>query len=198
MDIQAFYTGRMFDAYRFFGAHPYEGGVFFATWAPGARSIEVIGEWNNWKGEPMRRNWESLGPAIWGCVCPAAKEGQMYKYRITSVEGNVVEHCDPYGFGMELRPGSASIVRRLPEKEYAFTDEAWMTARTKNFEAPLNIYEVQAGSWRTGEDGAPYTYAELAGLLPAYARENGYSHIELMPLNEYPFDGSWGYQSTGF
>ena len=104
-------------------------------------------------------------------------------------------HCDPYGFAMTLRPEGHSILAEMPG---GFTDDDWMAARTKGFDRPMNIYEVHAGSWKRKPDGSWYSYAELAELLPAYCRENGYTHLELMPLAEHPFDGSWGYQVTGF
>ena len=109
--------------------------------------------------------------------------------------GQSVAHCDPYGTAMTLRPDGRSIVSDAPK---SFSDDKWMQERTKCFDKPLNIYEVHAGSWRQKEDGSWYTYAELADLLPAYCKKNGFTHIELMPLAEHPFDGSWGYQTTGF
>ena len=190
MDIQAFYTGHAFDAEQFFGAHPYPGGVHFATWAPAAREIAVAAD----DGAlcPLHRTHSGVWEGDW----LGAETGLHYHYRITGSDGSVVEHCDPYGFGMALRPGSASIVCK--GEPYPFTDEKWMAERTKNFDKPLNIYEVHAGSWRCKPDGTLYTYAELAGLLPAYVKAQGYTHIEFMPLAEYPFDGSWGDQTTGF
>lgn len=195
MEIQAFYTGHSFDAHTFFGAHPYLGGTHFAVWAPAAREIRVVlttpeGEYS--KEIPLHCSYS----AVWEGDAPGVQAGDCYQYRIVGADGRTVDHCDPYGFAMTLRPDGRSIVAGLPQ--YPFADDDWMASRSKNFDAPLNIYEVQAGSWQHKEDGTPYTYDELAARLPAYAKANGYTHIEFMPLAEYPFDGSWGYQTTGF
>ena len=195
MNIQGFYTGREFDADTFFGAHPYEGGTHFAVWAPSARDVKVItsglsdGSWAEWQ---MHRSYSGC----WEADAAGVTRGTCYQYRVCGADGSVVDHCDPYGTAMTLRPDGRSIVWGAPTCQW--TDSAWMAKRSKNFDAPLNIYEAQAGSWRCKEDGTPYTYSELAKQLPAYLKENGYTHLELMPLSEYPFDGSWGYQTTGF
>ena len=195
MNIQGFYTGREFDADTFFGAHPYEGGTHFAVWAPSARDVKVItsglsdGSWAEWQ---MHRSYSGC----WEADAAGVTRGTCYQYRVCGADGSVVDHCDPYGTAMTLRPDGRSIVWGAPTCQW--TDSAWMAKRSKNFDAPLNIYEAQAGSWRCKEDGTPYTYSELAKQLPAYLKENGYTHLELMPLSEYPFDGSWGYQTTGY
>ena len=195
MDFQGFYTGKVFDAYTFFGAHPDTDGTHFAVWAPSAREVKIItsglsdGNWAEW---PMHKT--AFG--CWEGDAPGCGRGTCYQYRITGADGSVVDHCDPYGAAMTLRPDGRSIVWGMPSHHW--NDEGWMSSRTKNFDAPLNIYEAQAGSWRCHEDGTPYTYTELAGVLPGYLKDNGYTHLELMPLSEYPFDGSWGYQTTGF
>ena len=193
MKIQDFYTGHAFDVYEVLGAHPGPEGTHFAVWAPSARAVSVAGDWP--EGEtPLQRSREISG--VWEGVVPGAGRGMAYTYRVTGADGSTVDHCDPYGFAMTLRPNGRSIVAGLPE--YPFSDGDWMARRTKNFDAPLSIYEVHAGSWQRREDGSWLSYDELADRLPAYARENGYTHIELMPLAEHPFDGSWGYQITGF
>ena len=195
MNIQGFYTGREFDADTFFGAHPYEDGTHFAVWAPSARDVKVItsglsdGSWAEWQ---MHRSYSGC----WEADAAGVTRGTCYQYRVCGADGSVVDHCDPYGTAMTLRPDGRSIVWGAPTCQW--TDSAWMAKRSKNFDAPLNIYEAQAGSWRCKEDGTPYTYSELAKQLPAYLKENGYTHLELMPLSEYPFDGSWGYQTTGY
>ena len=127
-----------------------------------------------------------------------ARAGQFYKYRIYGPDGSVTEHCDPYGFAMELRPACCSIITDL--EEYRFTDEAWMADRTASPDAPLSIYEMHLGSWMRNPDDANgwYTYDEIARRLIPYLQENGYTHVEFLPLSEHPFDGSWGYQNTGF
>ena len=191
MNLQKFYMGESFDAYEYFGAHLEDGGVVFRTYAPNAWGINVVGEFNGWKEEPMQQLHQS---GVWVGFSKFAEPGQMYKYVVYGQNGRV-EHCDPYGFGMELRPGACSIIRDLTE--YKFTDEQWMKKRTRCFDKPLNIYELHLGSWKL-KDGKWHTYNEIAGDLIAYLKEYGYNYVEFMPLSEHPFDGSWGYQNTGF
>ena len=188
MDMQAFYTGHAFDAYEFFGAHTYFGGTHFAVWAPGAQYVQVVGEFGEYG---MHRTYAG----VWEADVNGADAGMAYQYRVTGANGRSVDHCDPYGFAMKLRPDGRSIIAERPT---GFADEAWLATRSKNYDKPLNIYEVHMGSWQQKEDGSWYTYAELAELLPAYCQKYGYTHLELMPLAEHPFDGSWGYQTTGF
>ena len=188
MDMQAFYTGHAFDAYEFFGAHSYFGGTHFAVWAPAAQYVQVVGEFGEYG---MHRTYAG----VWEADVNGADAGMAYQYRVTGANGRCVDHCDPYGFAMKLRPDGRSIIAERPT---GFADEAWLAARSKNYDKPLNIYEVHMGSWQQKEDGSWYTYAELAELLPAYCKKYGYTHLELMPLAEYPFDGSRGYQTTGF
>ena len=188
MDMQAFYTGHAFDAYEFFGAHSYFGGTHFAVWAPAAQYVQVVGEFGEYG---MHRTYAG----VWEADVNGADAGMAYQYRVTGANGRCVDHCDPYGFAMKLRPDGRSIIAERPT---GFADEAWLAACSKNYDKPFNIYEVHMGSWQQKEDGSWYTYAELAELLPAYCKKYGYTHLELMPLAEYPFDGSWGYQTTGF
>ena len=188
MDMQAFYTGHAFDAYEFFGAHSYFGGTHFAVWAPAAQYVQVVGEFGEYG---MHRTYAG----VWEADVNGADAGMAYQYRVTGANGRCVDHCDPYGFAMKLRPDGRSVIAERPT---GFADEAWLAARSKNYDKPFNIYEVHMGSWQQKEDGSWYTYAELAELLPAYCKKYGYTHLELMPLAEYPFDGSWGYQTTGF
>ena len=188
MDMQAFYTGHAFDAYEFFGAHTYFGGTHFAVWAPGAQYVQVVGEFGEYG---MHRTYAG----VWEADVNGADAGMAYQYRVTGANGRSVDHCDPYGFAMKLRPDGRSIIAERPA---GFADEAWLATRSKNYDKPLNIYEVHMGSWQQKEDGSWYTYAELAELLPSYCQKYGYTHLELMPLAEHPFDGSWGYQTTGF
>lgn len=191
MLLQDFYEGKAFDAYTYFGAHLQGQGCLFRTYAPQASRVCVIGEFNNWQEAELSQ--EDHG-GIWSFYSENAMEGQMYKYVIYGKNGRV-EHCDPYGFGMELRPGSASIIRNVA---YSFHDQEWMEKRTRNFDKALNIYEVHFGSWRLKADGSWFTYDELAPALIDYCKKYHYTHVEFMPLNEYPFDGSWGYQPTGY
>lgn len=195
MDLYGFYTGKIFDAYQYLGAHLQDRGVCFRTFAPAASRITVIGEFNNWQEWEMNKISDGN---FWELFVPDAAEGMMYKYCIYDRTGNCVEHCDPYGFGMELRPNSASVIRDM--KSYSFSDEEWMNSRSDCRQKPLNIYEVHLGSFKKPEDkpDAWYTYKEMADILIPYLKKNGYNYLEIMPLNEYPCDESWGYQATGF
>jgi 1,4-alpha-glucan branching enzyme len=193
MDINLFFRGQMFDAYNFFGAHPTPNGVIFRTYAPNAAKVEIIGDFSDWKPWNMYAD-----NGIWSVELPAAAVGDRYKYVIHAKNGGTTEHCDPYGFGMQLRPEWGSVVRNLDE--YKFTDKKWLENRDKNYNKPLNIYEMHLGSWKTNEDDENgwYTYDKIADLLIPYLKEHNFTHVEFMPLSEHPADCSWGYQNTGF
>ena len=195
MDFFGFYTGKIFDAYRYLGAHVEEQGVTFRTFAPGASRITLIGEFNGWQEWEMNRVHDGN---FWECYVQNAHPGMMYKYRIYRQDQSYVDHCDPYGYGMELRQNSASYIRDL--SSYAFQDDAWMRNRTDCKERPLNIYEIHFGSFKKPSDKADdwYTYTEMADILIPYLKEYGYNYVEIMPLSEHPCDESWGYQNTGF
>ena len=195
MDKQAFFDGKIFDAYRWFGAHVSDQSVIFRTFAPNSTKITVTGAFNDWQEDAMIPDGRS---GFWELKSAEAKPGQLYKYRVYAGDGTVQDHCDPYGFAMELRPGCCSIVTDL--SEYTFTDDAWMAARTASHDGPVNIYEMHPGSWKRNpkDENGWYTYDELADLLIPYLREHGFTHVEFLPLSEHPFDGSWGYQNTGF
>ena len=195
MDRYGFYTGQIFDAYEELGCHLTGTGAVFRTFAPGASRIAVIGDFNGWTEYWMQRVHDGN---FWECWIDGVKEGQMYKFRIYDRNQNAVEHCDPYGFGMELRPNSASIVRDM--YAYQFHDEEWMRKRNDHRTAPLNIYEAHLGSWKTNDkdEHGWFTYKELAGPLAEYLKKAGYNYLEIMPLAEHPCDESWGYQITGF
>lgn len=205
MDFQKFYMGDVYNAYDYLGAHIEEGGVVFRTFAPAANRVALIGEFNDWQETAMLQTEHEQ---FWQVFVTGAHAGQMYKFVIYH-GGSRVEHCDPYGFGMELRPNFASIIRDLDA--YAFRDTQWMERRSRNFDRPLNIYELHLGSWRRKDvdtqdlpigqrevEKGWYHYNEIADELIAYLKENHYTHVEFMPLAEHPFDGSWGYQITGF
>lgn len=164
-------------------------------YAPHAQGIQVIGSFDDWscKGHQMRRKDDK---GIWSLFVAEAKEGDMYKYRVTQATGRIVDKMDPYAFYSELRPNTASIVTNLDYKKWS--DEKWLAQRTKNFDKPVNIYEMHLGSWKKDEDQEWVNYKDIAKELIAYVKENNFTHIELMPLNEYPFDGSWGYQCSGY
>lgn len=194
MNLQDFYVGKAFDAYNFFGAHYLMDGVMFRTYAPQAEKICLIGDFNNWTEQDMVQDGRS---GIWELKVEQAVPGQMYKYVVYGHNGRV-EHTDPYGFGMELRPNFASVIRNM--NDYGFMDEKWMKTRNLCYGDPLNIYELHLGSWRYNKNNENgwYRYDEIADDLIWYLKENHYTHVEFMPLSEHPFDGSWGYQNTGF
>ena len=193
--MYGFYTGKIFDAYEYLGCRMEKGEAVFRTFAPAAERISVIGEFNGWTETPMEKVYDGN---FWECRIPEAKPQDMYKYRIWRRDGSFRDHCDPYGFGMELRPHNASIIRDM--NGYRFSDAAWMKKRSDCKNGPLNIYELHAGSWKKKGEGETdwYHYDELAEQILPYLKEYGYNYVELMPLGEHPSDESWGYQQTGF
>ena len=196
MDFYGFYMGQEFEAYRFLGAQVQgDGSVVFRTFAPNAASISVIGDFNGWQGSDMHKIYDGN---FWELTVPQVEVGSRYKFRITSQTGKTIDHCDPYGFGSEKRPHTASVVHTMDR--YSFQDGAWMDRRGEGYQQPLNIYEVHLGSWQRKSDAPDdwYTYEELAQRLIPHVKECGYNYIELMPLAEHPCDASWGYQETGF
>lgn len=197
MNIQDFYIGKSFDAYEFFGAHKIGNKILFRVYAPNAAKVSLVGEFNDWQEEAMEQQYQS---GIYSITSENARVGMMYKYCIHTRDGQVVYHCDPYGFAMELRPNSASYIVDL--EEYKFSDDEWMNKRDKCYNKPLNIYEIHMGSWMKKNDetynNGWYRYNEIADRLINYVKENGFTHIEIMPLCEHPVDCSWGYQNTGF
>ena len=193
MNVNEFYEGKSFNAYKYMGAHIEGDNVVFRTYAPHASRVELIGDFNSWTGTEMYRIEDNK---FFECRISNLRAGMLYKYRIYNNDGRCIEHCDPYGFGMELRPNTASIIRDL--NEYNFNDEDWINNRNDCKEKPLNIYEVHLGSWKKKKDNSWYNYSELADMLIPYVKEYGYNYIEVMPLSEHPCDESWGYQNTGF
>ncbi len=202
-DLFLFNEGSHFRLYRKMGAHraTWNGaeGTHFAVWAPNARSVTVVGDFNGWDREslPLEPRGDS---GIWTAFVPEAREGQRYKYRIASTyNGYTVEKADPFAFSAELPPKTASVIRDL---DYRWGDAEWMASRggRQDLSAPVSIYEVHLGSWmRVPEDGdRMLSYRELAPRLAAYVKEMGFTHVEFMPVMEHPFYGSWGYQCTGF
>lgn len=195
MNLHDFYMGKIFDAYKYFGLHKENDGYIFRVFAPNAERVCITSSFNNWTEQEMTRQTGEYN-GVYVFYTQDAKIGDSYKYVIYN-GGKRVEHCDPYGFSMELRPGCASVVADM---DYDFSDDKWLAERTTNYDKPLNIYELHLGSWKTNpnDPNGFYTYDELAYKLADYLKQNHYTHIEIMPITEHPFDGSWGYQSTGF
>ena len=211
-DLYLFGQGKNYRIYEKMGAHvrTVNGvtGVHFAVWAPNALAVSVIGDFNNWQrgANPMHLRHQELG--VWECFVPGVKPGALYKYAIYSRFNNyAVEKTDPYGFATELRPRTASIVVDI--HQHGWNDTTWIQQRAKHQElsSPISIYEVHLGSWRHAperhvegnpEEDRYLTYRELAHSLAPYVKDLGFTHIELLPITEYPYDASWGYQVTGF
>jgi 1,4-alpha-glucan branching enzyme len=206
-DLYLFGQGKDYRIYEKMGAHLRSvndvAGVNFALWAPNALSISVIGDFNGWTHgvTPMHLRHQDLG--VWECFVPGLTAGALYKFAITSRFNNyTVEKCDPYGFATELRPKTASIVANIHQHQWQ--DEMWMQERSQHqqLSSPISTYEVHLGSWRRALEQSGetrfMTYRELAHALVPYIKDLGFTHVELMPITEYPYDGSWGYQVTGY
>lgn len=202
-DLYLFNEGNHHKIYEKLGAHPMTNdgkeGTHFAVWAPSARSVSVIGDFNGWAGGSHKM--KQIGSSgVWALFIPDVLPGAMYKYKIETASGAYVEKSDPYAFYTELRPGTASIVYKLDN--YTWHDHEWIKKRDSEntFDKPISIYEVHLGSWARSDDGKGsfLTYRDYADRLIKYAREMGYTHIELLPLAEHPLDDSWGYQVTGY
>lgn len=196
-----FNQGVNYESYRMLGAHKKvlaDGteGYLFAVWAPNAKSVSVVCDQNGWDANlgRMRRHVNS---GIWEVFIPGVCEGQNYKFSIDTYRGETVLKADPYAFYSEVRPANASVTADLT---YTWQDQTWMEKRsvTPPYDKPVSIYEMHYGSWRCKEDGSYYTYTEMIDQLVPYLKKMGYTHVEMMPLSEYPFDGSWGYQVTGY
>lgn len=201
LDQYLFGKGVHYELYRAMGArlatHQGASGVKFAVWAPGARRVSVISDLNHWDGRvnPMR----SLGECgVWELFIPGMKEEDKYKFEIKTQSNELLVKADPYAYSSQLRPLTASVVANI--ERFKWQDQEWTRRRfiQKNESRPINIYEVHLGSWKRKEDGSFLNYRELARELVHYCREMGFTHIELMPIQEHPLDESWGYQVTGF
>lgn len=198
--LYLFHEGSNSNAYEYFGSHrKNKNTVVFRVWAPDAKNVSVTGDFNDWSEteNPMKQLKNSGG--VWEAEIKNIKPYDMYKYCITAADGRTLMKCDPYGFHMETRPGTATKYYEIDDC-YEWHDEKWVEGRNgKNiYESPVNIYEIHAGSWKQYVDGNFYSYRALADSLVPYVKKMGYTHIEFMPLTEYPFDGSWGYQVTGY
>jgi 1,4-alpha-glucan branching enzyme len=199
-DLYLFHEGSNFRSYQLLGAHVLtengKQGVRFTVWAPNAQGVRVVGDFNAWQGEGHEMNRVGAS-GVWLLFIPGLMAGDIYKYEIQTAGGQTLMKADPYAFYGQLRPETASVVYNL--NGYQWKDTKWQSRKSKPVnQQPLLIYEVHLGSWRRGADNAVLTYRELAELLPQYASAMGYTHIEIMPVAEHPFDGSWGYQATGY
>ena len=195
-----FLNGQCIEAHNYFGAHFSESNgqsvVTFRLYAPLAEDVSVIGEWNNWDvtKDKMQKIDDS---GVWEISIPNLNNYQCYKFHFKNAKGKYVDKIDPYAFYSELRPGTCS--RLFDIRNFAWHDDPWMKSRNRNFDRPMSIYEMHLGSWKgRADDGHILSYEEIADYLIPYIKENGFTHVEFMPLIQYPFDGSWGYQGTGF
>ena len=200
LPIYLFKQGNNMEAYRYFGAHlcaqDGQAGVVFRVWAPHAQAVSVVGDFNRWT--PDADMMHKVADAVWELFIPGMKAYDVYKFCITTPSGEQVYKADPYAFHAETRPANGSKVYDIGG--YPWGDAAWDEAQKKRdvLNSPMLIYELHAGSWKMKEEGVPYNYSELADELIPYIKEMGYTHVELLPITEYPFDGSWGYQVTGY
>ena len=197
---ELFYSGRDCRAFDYMGAHPFvqdgEQGYLFRVYAPEAEKVSVMGEFNDWNRDADYMARDEQG--IWEKFIPNIPEYAAYKYSVWAKSGDVFDKSDPYGFHFETRPGNATKAYDIDGYEWG--DASWLDWRKKHlpYSNPVNIYECHLGSWKMHEDGNFYSYRQLADELVPYVKEMGYTHIEFMPLTEYPFDGSWGYQVIGY
>ena len=201
LPVYLFHQGNNSKAYEIMGSHKVPGTdqVVFRVWAPHATAVSVVGDFNDW--DPYNLRMEKISDGIWEATAPdgAIEEYSAYKYAIEARDGRTIMKADPYGYHMETRPGTASKFYDIDDC-YTWNDDEWLEHRasTRIYDMPVNIYEVHAGSWKVYEDGNLYSYRALADELVPYVADMGYTHIEFMPLSEYPFDGSWGYQVCGY
>ena len=198
--LEVFHTGDSVRAYDFLGAHLVnrndKNGVVFRVWAPTARSVSVAGDFNNWNNEA--NYMYDIGYGVWEVFVEGVKQFCTYKYCIESEYGDRLMKADPYAFHAQTRPGQASVVYDI--ESYSWNDSEWFNKRKENniSSSPMNIYEIHAGSWRKYPDGNFFNYQKLADELIPYLKEMHYTHVQLMPIMEYPYDGSWGFQTTGY
>ena len=198
--LEVFHTGDSVRAYDFLGAHLVnrndKNGVVFRVWAPTARSVSVAGDFNNWNNEA--NYMYNIGYGVWEVFVEGVKEFCTYKYCIESEYGDRLMKADPYAFHAQTRPGQASVVYDI--ESYSWNDSEWFNKRKENniSSSPMNIYEIHAGSWRKYPDGNFFNYQKLADELIPYLKEMHYTHVQLMPIMEHPYDGSWGFQTTGY
>ncbi len=198
--IYHYHNGSSTHAFEFLGCHPEQRdgvpGFVFRVWAPRAQKISVVGDFNFWNGEdlPMTK----ISQSIWSAWSPNARVGDAYKYLVVGANGQAVHKADPVGFRTRKAPDTSTVI--WEQGKYKWTDGLWLSRQAKKnqLKSPLNIYELHLGSWKQKPDGSYYSYREIAPELAKYVKEMGFTHVELMPLAEYPFDPSWGYQVTHY
>ncbi|WP_201305351.1 1,4-alpha-glucan branching protein GlgB [Paenibacillus puerhi] len=200
-DLYLFHEGNLHQSYRMLGAHPAEedgvAGFRFAVWAPHAKEVRLVADFNDWNGSGHQLVKRSVW-GVWSLFVPGVRSGEYYKYEILTQEGTILYKADPYAFWSELKPGTASRVFDL--EGFVWTDQSWRDKQGARsvYESPMNIYEVHLGTWKKKPDGSYLSYRELADELIPYVCQMGYTHLELLPLAEHPYDRSWGYQATGY
>ena len=197
-DIQLFREGIHGRLYQKLGCHLNATGALFAVWAPNARSVSIVGDFNHWNPEVNRAYVRGDGSGLWELDIPGVVQGQSYKFAIFTHTGECLEKADPFAVRAELAPATASIVWN--SDDYGWNDAAWMERRgvSNALDAPMSVYEVHLGSWMRSGAGVMPDYRSIAPLLTDYVRRMGFTHVELMPITEHPFYGSWGYQTTGY
>jgi len=201
LPLYLFHQGTNAKAYEFMGVHKTvvdkKECMICRVWAPNAKSVSIVGEFNDWK--PKKNPLEKISSGVWECCLPfVMQQYQIYKFCVVGADGRQTFKSDPYSFHFETRPGSASKYYDIDG--YQWNDSAWQKRKSakEHYSRPVNIYEMHMGSWRRFDDGNVFSYDKLADELVPYVKEMGYTHIELMPITEYPYDGSWGYQVTGY
>lgn len=194
--LYLFHEGTNAKAYEYLGAHPVDSGVCFRVWAPNVQWAGVAGDFNGW--QPDKAPMTKISSGVWECFVDGVNRYDAYKYYFRTADGREFYKSDPFAFHCETRPGTAS--KYYGELDFDWSDKGWLRKRKKGdiYSSPMNIYEVHAGSWQLYDDGNPLSYRDLADRLIPYVKDMGYTHIELLPVMEYPFDGSWGYQVTGY
>ena len=197
-DLHLFREGTHAQLYRRLGCHLGQDAAHFAVWAPNAEAVSVIGDFNGWNAGAHPARPRTDGSGLWEVGIAGVVQGQTYKFAIRTRAGELLEKADPFARRAELAPATGSVVWR--SSDYVWDDAAWMDQRASHnaLSAPMSVYEVHLGSWRRGEDGAMLDYRAAAHLLAEYVTRVGFTHIELMPITEHPFYGSWGYQTTGY
>ncbi|HEY6133037.1 MAG TPA: 1,4-alpha-glucan branching protein GlgB [Rubrivivax sp.] len=197
-DLHLFREGTHAQLYRKFGCHLDKTGAHFALWAPNARAVSVIGDFNDWNADTDRARLRGDGSGIWELAVRGVRAGQRYKFAVFTQAGARVDKADPFAVRAEPPPATASVA--WPIDDHVWRDAAWMARRAASnaLSAPMSVYEVHLGSWRRGVDGAMLDYRSAAHLLAQHVTQMGFTHVELMPITEHPFYGSWGYQTTGY